>query len=806
MISKNYDSKQCEQKWQAEWEKSRIYAFDEKSSKKPFVIDTPPPFTSGVPHMGHVLWWTWNDIIARHKRMCGFNVLLPQGWDCHGLPTELRVEKEYEIRKTDKKFLEACNEWTEKCIRKMKDYMVRFGYSADWDYEYFTHSSEYVGFVQKTLVNLFNRKLIERVDHPVMWCTKCGTTLAKAEVGYVEKDGVLYHIKFNVKGTSDHIVIATTRPEMLPACVAVFIHPDDKRYSKFLDKKAILPIVNREVPIIPNKDVEMEFGTGVVYLCTYGDEMDIKWQKKYGLQAFNIITKEGLMNENATGVSGLKIIDARIRIMEQLGMLGLVEKEERFKHNVLCHTERQTCRNPIEFIPMKQWAIKVMDFSNDILKMSDDIKWYPEHMKIRLKNWVGSMDWNWIFSRQRAYGTPIPFWYCEECGKIYPPKSVPVDPRNEEYHLEKCGCGGKIVGEKDICDGWIDSSITPLIVSGYWKNKKTHDKLYPSSLRQQGHDIIRTWAYYTMVRCFLETGKKPWRSILVNSMILGPDNREMHKSLGNVVMPDDVLLKHGADTIRAGLIMMGVYGKDVAFSWKDMEFTYKFSTKLWNIFKFVAMSLDGFKLGKKQTPKNFMDIWILSKLQEKITKITESMEKFEFSAAFEELHDFIWHDLADNYIEFVKYRIYNNIDKESAQATLYNVLLDSIKMLAPIMPHLTEEIYGSYFAGFEKTKSIHAADWPKDGFVEKKKAEEAGETGEVAIKIVSAIRQFKTSKSLPLSAELSGLVIECDKATESKIRKVEEDIKGTMKIKSLSFAKALGGIEVPEIGKISIKI
>ncbi|MFH1105869.1 MAG: class I tRNA ligase family protein, partial [Candidatus Aenigmatarchaeota archaeon] len=469
MISKNYDSKQCEEKWQKEWEKNRIYAFDESGKKKSFVIDTPPPFTSGVPHMGHVLWWTWNDIVARYKRMNGFNVLLPQGWDCHGLPTELRVEKEYKIRKSDKKFLGACDEWTTQCIKKMKDYMIKFGYSADWSYEYFTNSQEYVAFVQKTLVNLFNKNLIERIDHPVMWCTKCGTTLAKAEVGYVEMDGVLYYIKLSVKGSVGHIVIATTRPEMLPACVAVLVHPDDKRYFKFLNKKVILPIVDREVPVISNTDVDMTFGTGAVYLCTYGDEMDIKWQKKYDLPAFNIISKEGRMNESAGDSKGLKIMDARIRIMEQLGMLGLVEKEEKFKHNVLCHTERQACLNPIEFIPMKQWAIKVTEFSNDVLKMSDEIEWHPEHMKTRLKNWVDSMDWNWIFSRQRVYGTPIPFWYCDKCGKTFAPKKLPADPRHEEYHLKKCGCGGDIVGEKDICDGWIDSSITPLIVSGYWK-------------------------------------------------------------------------------------------------------------------------------------------------------------------------------------------------------------------------------------------------------------------------------------------------------------------------------------------------
>ncbi|MEM5782726.1 MAG: valine--tRNA ligase, partial [Candidatus Aenigmatarchaeota archaeon] len=672
-MDKNYNPKEIEAKIIKFWEENKLFKFDKNSNKPSFCIDTPPPFTTGIPHMGHVLWWTWNDVLARYKRMKGFNVLLPQGWDCHGLPTELKVEENFKIKKTNKeKFLEACKMWTEDCIRKMKQKMIEMGYSADWDFEYSTDSKEYIAFVQKTLLNLFYKGLLKRVEHPVMWCTKCGTSLAKAEVGYKEKEGVLYDIKIPVG--KDYITISTTRPEFLPACVAIFVHPDDERYRKFINKKATLPIFNREVPILANQEVDTTFGTGAVYLCTYGDESDIKWQKKFNLPSINIITEDGKLNENAGFLKGLSIKDARIRIVEELGNLGLIVKEVKFKHNVLCHTERAGCENPIEFLPKKQWSIEAMKFSNEILEMSKTIEWYPEYMQKRLVNWVESMDWNWIISRQRVYGTPIPFWYCEKCEKIYPPKleELPVNP-SIDYYRGQCECGGKIIGETDICDGWIDSSITPLIISGYWKNDENlFLKLYPNDLRQQGHDIIRTWAYYTMLRCFLETGRKPWKKILINGMILGPDGREMHRSIGNVVMPDDVLLKQGADTIRAGLIMMGAFGNDVPFSWKDMNFTFRFLTKLWNIFRFSSTFLE--KNENKQI--TLIDFWILTKLQKVIERVSESFEKFEFANAFEALHTFIWHDVADNYLEMIKYRLFANKAKDAAITTLYNLLLN----------------------------------------------------------------------------------------------------------------------------------
>ncbi|NIO44239.1 MAG: valine--tRNA ligase [Candidatus Aenigmarchaeota archaeon] len=797
-----YNPKDTEPKIQKFWQENNLFKFERVTNKPSFCIDSPPPFTSGIPHMGHVLWWTWIDVIARYKRMRGFNVLLPIGWDCHGLPTELRVEEKYKIKKTFKeRFLKLCKEWTIENIGKMKSKMIEMGVSADWDYEYSTDSEEYLAFVQKTLLNLHFKKLLKRVEHPVMWCTKCETTLAKAEVGYKEKEGVLYDIKIPVE--NDFIIISTTRPEFLPACVGIFVHPDDKRYKKFVDKKAKLPIYDREVSILTNKEVDMEFGTGAVYLCTYGDESDIKWQKKYNLPSINIITEDGKLNENAGKFEGLILEDARNKIIEELGMMGLIEKEKKFKHNVLCHTERGGCLTPIEFLIKKQWAIEAVKFSDDVLELSKNMEWYPEYMEKRLINWVDSMDWDWIISRQRVFGTPIPFWYCENCGKIFYPEEqdLPVNPAIEKYFSrDNCECGGKLIGETDICDGWVDSSISPLIISGYWKNdEELFKKLYPNDLRQQGHDIIRTWAYYTILRCFLEIKEKPWKKILINGMIRGPDGREMHRSLGNLVMPDEVLSKHGADTIRAGMIMMGAYGNDVPFSWKDMDFTFRFLTKYWNIFRFSIPHFEKIE----RTGITLIDSWIITKLQRLIKNVTEDLDNFQFTSAFEALHNFVWHVLADNYLEMIKYRLYEDKLKESALFTLYNVLVSMNKMLAPIMPHITEEIWQIFFRKFENETSVHISSWPK--FSEKLIYEENEKTGDIAVAITAFVRQYKNKRGISLNSPIEKLIIECDMKTQKRLEDVFEDIKGTVKVKDIEFGKGEHVLENYDI-KLSVRL
>ncbi|RLI94146.1 MAG: valine--tRNA ligase, partial [Candidatus Altiarchaeales archaeon] len=597
MLPKRYDAKDVERKWQKKWKREGIYRFRLDSNREVYSIDTPPPFTSGTLHMGHIYNHVWIDIVARYKRMKGFNVYFPQGFDCHGLPTELKVENELNVSKENREeFLKRCIEWTNLAIKRMREQFDRIGYSSDWDYSYRTMDDSYKRLVQKTLLIFYKKNLLYREKHPVLWCPRCETALAKAEIGHIEKDGKLYYI--DLKIDDEHkITIATTRPEMMPACVAVLVHPQDERYKKFIGREAILPIFNRKVPIIADDSVDREFGTGAVYLCTFGDEQDIEWQKKYGLPIIEVIDKKGRMTENAGRYKGMKVEEARRKIAEDLIEIGSIRKIEKIKHQVVAHTERSSCRASIELIPLEQWFINVKDFIREIIETSRNMNWYPEYMLQRLIDWSEAMDWDWVISRQRIFGTPLPFWICS-CGEIIPAdeSELPVDPRGTKRRCPKCG--GMAIGEEDVCDCWVDSSITPLVISKWMEDDEFFKRTYPSSLRPQGYEIIRTWAFYTIYRCLILTDKACFKDLLINGMVAGPDGRKMSKSLGNVIEPDEPLKKYSADTIRQWAAS-GTLGDDYPFSWEECEHSHRFLTKFWNICRFIQIHLKDFDPKKK---------------------------------------------------------------------------------------------------------------------------------------------------------------------------------------------------------------
>ncbi|MCX6818689.1 MAG: valine--tRNA ligase [Candidatus Aenigmarchaeota archaeon] len=772
----NYDPKITEKKWQEFWEKEGIYKFTPKG--KIFSLDHPPAFTSGTLHMGHILDYSWIDFVARFKRMSGFSVLLPIGFDCHGLPTELKVEHLFGVKKENREeFLKRCKEWTKEAIDKMKEQYRNLGYSCDWDHLYVTMSDEYKRAVQYSLLEFYKKGLIYRGTHPIPWCVKCKTALAKAEMGYIDECGKLYYFRVKVEGSPDSLTIATTRPEMLPACVAIFVHPDDKRYKKFVGKKAVMPITGSAVPIMSDDGVDMEFGTGVVYLCTYGDEQDIRWQKKYNLPEKIILDENGKLTYEK--YNGMRIKHAREKVVEDLKNEGALEKIEDITHSVLAHTERGTCKTPIEFMPIPQFFIKVLDSIDEIIKNANELKWYPEFMRSHLIDWASSMDWDWIISRQRVFGTPVPFWYCKKCNAIIPPKEeqLPVDPA-KDTPKEKCSCGGEIAGSTDICDCWIDSSITPLYFSGWLRNNEMFNKVYPISMRPQGGEIIRTWAFYTLFRCFKLTGKKPWNEMLLHGMVLAADGKKMSKSTGNIVNPDEAFEKYSGDVLRQWAAT-ATQGEDMPFTWKEMEHGKKFMVKLWNISNFIALQLSE---KPEKTKLTAIDNWILSKFNRLLKLCNESMNNYVFNVPISEIRNFIWHEFADYYIEMVKHRTYKSKDK-AALYTLYKILYDSLKLLAVFTPFITEEIYQNNFRKFEKEKSIHLASYPEPD--EKLIDEKAEKIGELAKEIITVIRKFKTDNSLAMNAPLSAVIIDC-----KEIEPVLDDIKETTKAEKIKIGKA----------------
>ncbi|HIH61271.1 MAG TPA: valine--tRNA ligase [Methanobacteriales archaeon] len=784
-IPKDYDHRK-ETEWQGKWEEQGLYKFRGDETRPQYIIDTPPPYPTGSIHMGHVLNWVYMDIIARFKRMRGYDVLFPQGWDCHGLPTEVKVEETYNIKKSDiprEEFRELCIELTTENIKRMKEQMRRLGFSQDWSTEFVTMTPEYMKKTQLSFLRMYEDGLIYRGVHPVNWCPRCETAIAFAEVEYIENETNLNYLKFPLEG-SGHLEIATTRPELLAACVAVAVHPEDERYNELKGKTVRVPIFNHRVKIIEDKDVDPEFGTGAVMICTFGDKTDVTWVNRHNLDIIEAIDEKGQMTEAAGKYKGLTIRECKERIIEDLETEGYLIKKERIKQNLgVCWR----CKTPIEILVKKQWFVAVKKLIDDVREAAEEMKWIPEHMKMRLLNWTGSMDWDWCISRQRVFATPIPVWYCENCGKVHVAKEemLPVDPTQTSPDFQ-CECGSEqFIPEEDVLDTWMDSSISPLALAG-WPNPE-YKKLFPATLRPQGHDIIRTWAFYTILRCKALTGQKPFEEIIINGMVFGEDGHKMSKSRGNVITPEEVLEDYGADALRLWA-SNSVPGSDVPFAWKDVKYAYKFLRKFWNAFRFISFHLEDVE---KVKPKP-LDLWILSKLNRLILEVTEALEDYNFARAINSIQMFIWHQFCDEYIEAVKYRLYSDDDpnsKKAAQWTLKEVLEASLRLLAPMAPHFTEEVHQYISQG-----SIHTKAWPK--VQEEYISEETEARGDLAVEVIGALRRFKSSNRIPLNAPLEQVNIYTTENLYSIIRDCLNDVKGTMNIQKIELI--IGKPEIKE--------
>ncbi len=794
-MSRRYSPEKVESKWQNRWfEKDvyeAVYKFDKNDSdRQVLVIDTPPPFTSGHMHIGHAYWTIVNDTVARYERMRGYNVLLPQGWDCQGLPTELKVQYQWKIpREKRDLFRQKCVEWTESMIHSMKNSMIKMGYRPDWEqFEYRTMDPSYWKKVQSTLLTFHDKGLIYRDEFPIHWCPNCGTALAQAELGYIDEPGKLYYIKFPRKG--GYIEIATTRPELIPACQAVVVNPEDERYHDLIGKEAEIPIFGRKIPIFSDSAVEPTFGTGMVMVCTFGDDQDVRWQQKYNLPINKVIDEKGKLI-NSGKYNGMTIEEGRTAIVSDLHDMGLVVKNEDIIHKILSHTERSDCLSPIEFLVKKQWFIKTKPFLEDIVQACKNMRWTPEFMFQRLVDWVNSIEWDWLISRQRIYGTPIPFWYCEECNEPIPARvdQLPVNPPEDTAPLKSCSrCGSSnIKPSEDVCDCWVDSSITPLVISGYFENAPHYCRTYPADMRQQGHDIIRTWLFYTVFRCLILTDNPAFNQVLINGHILGPDGYKMSKSRGNVIDPSHRLNEFGADSLRQALLSITM-GSDLPFNWDSVKYGKGFLQKYWSASRFVQQFINDYQpFDHNIESLTLIDRWILSKLARVVKKVTDALDNYQFHVAIELIRNFFWHDFCDQYIEASKHRLYDSIspeDRASVIYTLYNVTWNSTLMLSPICPHIVEEVNSKLFNNTELL-SIHGAKWPNVNDIPSSRKME--EEGELVVQAVSEIRKEKSNSGMALSSKIPKVVIEAPMDFLEIIRENEEVIKRILHIEALSF-------------------
>ncbi|MEN6592210.1 MAG: valine--tRNA ligase [Methanobacterium sp.] len=804
-IPKDYDHKK-ETEWQDKWQNSNLYRFTGEGTKPNYIIDTPPPYPTGSIHMGHVLNWLYMDLIARYKRMQGFDVMFPQGWDCHGLPTEVKVEETHSIKKSDvprEEFRRMCIDLTQGNIRMMKAQMQSLGFSQDWSREFVTMTDEYKSKTQLSFLKMYDQGLIYQAVHPVNWCPRCETAIAFAEVEYQENETFLNYLEFPQVDGEGKVPIATTRPELLSACVAVTVHPDDERYQDLAGKFVEVPIYGRKVKVITDEDVDPEFGTGAVMICTFGDKTDVSWVNRYGLDVIEAIDEKGVMKEVAGEYAGCTIGECKESIIADLKSQGDLTRQEKVDQNVgVCWR----CKTPIEILVKHQWFVAVNQLTDMIEDTANHMEWAPEHMKTRLINWTGSMDWDWVISRQRIFATPIPVWVCDECGKVKLPKpeDLPIDP-TVDNPKENCECGSdKFTGETDVLDTWMDSSITPMVIAG-WPDEEFH-KLYPSSLRQQGHDIIRTWAFYTILRCKALTGEGPFSEVVVNGMVFGDDGHKMSKSRGNVISPEEVLDKYGADALRLWAAN-SVPGSDVPFAWKDVKHSYKFLRKFWNAFRFISIHIADFEMDEKEIDLNPLDKWILSKLNRLVQDVTDALKDYNFARAKSSIQSFIWNDFCDEYIEAVKYRLYTEKESDSqlaAKYTLKTVISTSLKLLSPFIPHFTEEINQYIDGGGE---SIHLSSWPVASVdLIDLPAEGVGELG---VDVIGDMRRFKSASGMPLNIQLKSTSIYTeDDETYHHLIDLLDDIKGTMRIEDLKVLKGQPQIMekvveiIPQMNKI----
>ena len=765
------------------WNREKIYKFDVKSKKKIYSIDTPPPTVSGRMHIGHAFSYSQQDFIARYKRMRGFNVFYPFGTDDNGLATEKLVQKKKNVdlrRKTREEAIKICLEFLKEELPEFVQDWKNIGVSCDFDVQYSTIDKHSIAVSQKSFLDLAKKGFAYRKEAPILWDPVFQTAIAQAELQDKEMKSYFNDLIFKTEDGKE-LIIATTRPELLGACVAVFVNPNDKRYKKIIGKKAITPIYNARVPIMTDERVDVEKGTGIVMCCTFGDLTDVEWYKQYNLPLKMLINPDGKMNERSGKYSGMKIIEARKNIIEDLKNLGLLKHQREISH-VVQVGERSG--EPIEIINSRQWYIKYLDRKKTFLKASKELKWHPEHMRNKLDNWIKGLQWDWSISRQRHFGVPIPVWFCKNCGETIfaDEKQLPVNPLKD--NPKPCGkCKSKdFIPEKDVFDTWFTSASSPFLAITLMP-KEIQGKLFPMSLRPQAHDIINFWLFYTMAKTQLLENKNPWENVTISGWALDSKGEKMSKSKGNVIEPQEIVKKFGADSIRYWASSSKL-GEDISYQEKEIISGKKLANKIINASNFVFMNMEDYNPKKANLLET--DRLFLAMLNKTIEKATESFDNYEYHVAKQETDNFFWQIFCNNYLEIVKKRVYagSNEEKESAFYVLYNSLLALLKLYAPIIPFATEDVYQKYFRKNEKDKSIHISSWPEKFDVKKKKDDD--EIFELLIKTIANVRQEKSVAKKSMNAEI---ILTLGKKEIEKLKLFLEDLKSVANAREIREGK-----------------
>ena len=787
-LAKTYDPSGMEGRLYEKWEKSGYFHAEVDRSRKPFTIVMPPPNITGQLHMGHALDNTMQDILIRFKRMQGYNALWQPGTDHASIATEVRVMSELKKQGIDKhdlgreKFLDRVWEWREEYGGRITKQLRKLGSSCDWERERFTMDEGCNKAVTEVFVNLYNKGLIYKGARIINWCPICNTSISDAEVEYVEQPSHLWHIKYPVMGddgkpsTTEFLTFATTRPETMLGDTAVAVHPDDERYTHLHGKSVWLPIVNKEIPVVEDTYVDMEFGTGVVKITPGHDPNDFEVGKRHDLPIVNVMNDDGTINENGGKYNGMTDMDARAAIVEELKEQGLLVKIEDYAHNVGTHDR---CGATIQPLVKQQWFVKMDDLIKPARKAVEtgDIKLVPERMDRTYYNWTDNIR-DWCISRQLWWGHRIPAYYCSDCGEMIVSKEA----------VSKCPkCGSThITQDEDTLDTWFSSALWPFSTLGWPEKTEELDYFYPTDVLVTGYDIIFFWVIRMIFSGFEHMGKKPFSTVLFHGLIRDGLGRKMSKSLGNGIDPLEVIEKYGADALRFTLVTGNAPGNDMRFTDERVEASRNFANKVWNASRFIMMNMEGKSITKPSEEDLWpADRWVLSKLNKVVREVTDNMEKFELGIAVQKVYDFIYDVLCDWYIEMVKPRLYNTDDAASANAALYTlktVLIDSLKLLHPYMPFITEEIYCTLTESDadREAESIMITSYPV--YTKDREYEEDEEQIELIKEAVRGIRNLRSEMNVPPAKKANVFIV----TEDEKVRRAFES--GKLFFESLAGA------------------
>jgi valyl-tRNA synthetase len=806
-LEKRYDAMAIEPELQDGWERTGVYHFDPESPNAAYAIDTPPPTVSGKLHLGHTYSYSHADFMARFFRMRGKNVFYPMGFDDNGLPTEHLVERR--LGKSAQAvgrgaFIQACLEISDEAEAEYEALWRRLGLSIDWRYRYRTIDGPARRISQWSFLDLYEKGLVYQKNAPTIWCPKCQTAISQADLVDIDRETEFVHLQFALQAGGS-LEIATTRPELLPACVAVFVHPEDARYRQHIGGGAIVPLFDRNVPILADPLADPELGTGVVMCCTFGDQTDIHWWRTHDLPLLEAIDSRGCMTDAAGAFAGLAVEEARERIKEKLESEGILVKSTPTQQTIRAH-ERDDV--PVEFLANRQWFIRVLDHRAEWLSLAERLRWRPESMKNRFISWVENLNWDWCISRQRYYGVPFPLWYCEGCGAHLLPsrERLPVDPLADAPDGPCPTCGSSVyVPEEDVLDTWATSSMTPQIVTRFMGEEGLFERLFPMSLRPQAHEIIRTWTFYTLVKSHFHFGELPWEDVLISGWgIAGEGMGKISKSRGGGPMPPmEMLQKYSADAVRYWAASTGT-GKDAVISEEKVRIGQKLITKIWNLARFSQRFIAEELPPVRWDTLTGADRWILSALQDLVARVTEAMEGYDYSFAKSETEKFLW-VFADNYLEMAKGRLYadNGPLTPAAKTTLARVLSILLRLLAPFLPHVTEKAYRHLFLDGDADRSIHRACWPEKEDTLYDRAYH--DLGEVLIAIATAVRRFKSERELSLGTPLARIVLHPDDpALEPLLAASFPDLMSVTRAKEVQFCQEpdpdLASLQLTEVG------